>query len=222
MGKPVIESHRGDSVFRRDRTGKVLAYRGGAAGDAAAANSSNARATGRGRGASTETKTNFNTSLSCLHNLCKEIEKLWCHGREDSAGDAPSFAPDSSPNSTILDEYPSSASLQLLGQLRLGLRSLLTLSQDNKVSGILCDGDDEILALNRLGFKLRNLNISFHQFLCIATPIERLRNRYWLGENAFPRDFNSNGDDESVCMCMCVCACVCVCMCVYFFVQRSS
>jgi len=49
MGKPVIESHRGDSVFRRDRTGKVLAYRGGAAGDAAAANSSNARATGRGR-----------------------------------------------------------------------------------------------------------------------------------------------------------------------------
>jgi len=36
-------------VFRRDRAGKVLAYRGGAAGDAAGANSSNARTSGRGR-----------------------------------------------------------------------------------------------------------------------------------------------------------------------------
>mmetsp|Transcript_14294 Transcript_14294/g.20063 ORF Transcript_14294/g.20063 Transcript_14294/m.20063 type:complete len:328 (+) Transcript_14294:114-1097(+) len=51
MGKPVIDTHRGDSVFRRDRAGKVLAYRGGAAGDAAGANSSNARTSGRGRGA---------------------------------------------------------------------------------------------------------------------------------------------------------------------------
>jgi len=50
MGKPVIDTHRGDSVFRRDRAGKVLAYRGGAAGDAAGANSSNARTSGRGRG----------------------------------------------------------------------------------------------------------------------------------------------------------------------------
>jgi len=49
MGKPVIDTHRGDSVFRRDRAGKVLAYRGGAAGDAAGANSSNARTSGRGR-----------------------------------------------------------------------------------------------------------------------------------------------------------------------------
>jgi len=52
MGKPVIDTHRGDSVFRRDRAGKVLAYRGGAAGDAAGANSSNARTSGRGRGSS--------------------------------------------------------------------------------------------------------------------------------------------------------------------------
>jgi len=55
MGKPVIDTHRGDSVFRRDRAGKVLAYRGGAAGDAAGANSSNARTSGRGRGMPTST-----------------------------------------------------------------------------------------------------------------------------------------------------------------------
>eukprot|EP00466_Bigelowiella_natans_P012723 jgi/Bigna1/128442/aug1.6_g3150 len=65
MGKPVIDTHRGDSVFRRDRAGKVLAYRGGAAGDAAGANSSNARTSGRGRGGSFFLQENFDDVCYC-------------------------------------------------------------------------------------------------------------------------------------------------------------
>jgi len=44
-GKPVTDSLRGDSLIGRERTGRVLAYRGGAAG---VANSSSADARGRG------------------------------------------------------------------------------------------------------------------------------------------------------------------------------
>mmetsp|Transcript_16750 Transcript_16750/g.26751 ORF Transcript_16750/g.26751 Transcript_16750/m.26751 type:complete len:333 (+) Transcript_16750:193-1191(+) len=151
-------------------------------------------------GTNTEAKTNFNASLSSLHSLCKKIEKFWCCDHEDSDDDPlhspyPSFVEDDSPNSTILDKYPSLIALRLLEQLRMALRALFVHPQDEKSTAIAVD--DEIRALNRLGFKFHNLNISFHQFLCIATPIERLRNRYWLGESAFPREDDNNPSADS-------------------------
>jgi len=72
MGKPVIDTHRGDSVFRRDRAGKVLAYRGGAAGDAAGANSSNARTSGRGRELLNAVPNN--NGVNVIHR-CKECKR---------------------------------------------------------------------------------------------------------------------------------------------------
>eukprot|EP00466_Bigelowiella_natans_P013610 jgi/Bigna1/90122/estExt_fgenesh1_pg.C_630008 len=165
-------------------------------------------------GTNTEAKTNFNASLSSLHSLCKKvyvtdssacrhitiIEKFWCCDHEDSDDDPlhspyASFVEDDSPNSTILDKYPSLIALRLLEQLRMALRALFVHPQDDKSTAIA--GDDEIRALNRLGFKFHNLNISFHQFLCIATPIERLRNRYWLGESVFPREDDNNPSADS-------------------------
>jgi len=61
-GKPVTDSLRGDSLIGRERTGRVLAYRGGAAG---VANSSSADARGRGTTKMSSRKGRVRVYIAC-------------------------------------------------------------------------------------------------------------------------------------------------------------